>query len=82
VHYGTDLMATQELEYELTPANILDHQGRVLHRLAEAAREIVQDHDLFAALSQLQDDVAADVSSAARDQYRSATHHRPRVCCA
>ena len=67
-------MLAQHPADELAVADLADHQRGVEHRLPEAGDETVEHHDLLAALAQLQDDVAADVTGAAGDEDRGLGH--------
>ena len=47
---------------------VTDDERRAEHRGPIATREIVEDHDALAALDELADDVAADVTGTAGDE--------------
>ena len=67
MHDRVDAVLAQGLEYGLAVADLADDQRRIEDRLAEPAREVVQDHDPLATGAQLKDDVAADIAGAAGD---------------
>ena len=54
-------------QHRVAIADVADDQRRIEHRLAEAARQVIEDHDPLAAGAQLQHGVAADVARAAGD---------------
>ena len=66
-----DVVFTDQAFDEFLVADIaLDEDRLGRHRPPEAGREIVDAHDLLAAIEQLQHHVAADVAGAAGNQYR------------
>jgi len=67
VHDGIAAMGAQDLENLLPVADFADEERGIEHRLAEPSGEIVQDHDLLAASTELQYHVAADVTGASGD---------------
>ena len=67
VHHGVDAVAAQRLEHRGAVADPGDHERSVEHRLAEAARQVVEHHHALAALTQLERDVTADVTGTAGD---------------
>ena len=68
----------QRGEHLIVVAYVSDDERRVADRLRESARQIVQHDHGFAARAQLQDDMAADVTGAARDQNAFLDPCRPR----
>ena len=54
-------------QHRVAIADLADDQRRVEHRLAEAARQVVEDHDPLAPGAQLQHGVAADVARTSCD---------------
>ena len=76
MNHGLHAVLAQQAGDQLPVTDVAHHQGRVGHRLPEAARQIIQNDDRFATFTQLQDHMAADISRAARDQNRTSTHVR------
>ncbi len=68
MHHGVDAVLAQGPEHGLAVAHLADDERRIEHRLAEAAREVVEHDDPLAAGAELKDDVAADIAGAAGDE--------------
>ena len=54
MHHRVHLVLAQEPAHRVAVADLADDQRRIEHRLAEAARQVIQDHDALAARAQLQ----------------------------
>jgi hypothetical protein len=67
MHHGVDLMLPEYPHHRVPIADLPDHQRGVEHGLAEAARQIIEDHHPLAARAQLQRRMTADVAGAAGD---------------
>jgi hypothetical protein len=68
VHHRFDGVLLQDTIDRRSIAGVADHQGGTEHGARVARREVVEDHDPFAALDELADDVAADVTGTAGDE--------------
>ncbi len=67
MHHRVDLVLPQHPLDRGAVADLADDERRVEHRLAEAAREVIEHHHPLAARAQLQDHVRADVAGAPGD---------------
>ena len=67
MHHRIDAVLLEQPQHRVAVADLADDERRIEHRLAKTPRQIVQDDDPFAAGSQLQDRVAADVACASGD---------------
>ena len=68
VHDRVDAVLAQQAADQLAIAGVADHQLAVHDRRAEAGDEIVEHDDLFVALAELANDMAADIPGAAGDE--------------
>src|SRR5690606_29746599 len=67
-HHRVDVVGAEQALQQGRVADVADHQLPVQHRIAVAGAEVVQHHDVLAALAELAHHVAADVAGTAGDQ--------------
>ena len=68
VHDRRDVVVAQEATDELTISGVSDDQRAVQYGRAESGRQIVQNHDVFAALAELTNDMTTDIPGTAGNQ--------------
>ena len=67
MQHRVDGVLFEERAHRGTVADAADHERGIEHRLAEAARQVIEHHHALAVRPQLQDCVAADVARASGD---------------
>ena len=67
MHHRVHAVFLEQRAHQVAVAHLAHDERRIDHRLAKAARQVIEHHHGLAALAQLQRDVAADVARTTGD---------------
>ena len=71
VHHRVYLVLRQQPGHQRIVPHVSDHQFTRRNRLPEAPAQVIQDDDALTGLAELADDMTADITGTAGDQYAS-----------